>query len=81
MAALTLTVPVSTATTVTPTNLTISDAGLTPAGNATTATAVAMSATQIKTIFVSPKRADPLTGLVTLTASAFTGVTYELYPA
>jgi hypothetical protein len=69
-------------TTGTSTNLTVSDAGSTPAGNATTATAIAMSATQIKSIYISPKRADPATGLVTLTASgALTGVTYELYPA
>jgi hypothetical protein len=69
-------------TTGTLTNLTISDAGLTPAGNAPPASAVAMSATQIKVIYISPKRADLTTGLVTLTASgALTGVTYELYPA
>jgi hypothetical protein len=69
-------------TTGTSTNLTISDAGSTPAGNTTTASAVTMSATQIKVIYISPKRADLSTGLVTLTASgALTGVTYELYPA
>lgn len=110
MAALTLTVPVGTGATVTPTtptasdtislgvlgdagcilrvqttgtasNLTISDAGLTPAASATTATAVAMSATQVKALYISPKRADPLTGLVTLTSSSQTAITYELYPA
>lgn len=69
-------------TTGTLTNLTVSDAGSTPAGNPTTATAIAMTATQIKMIYISPKRADLTTGLVTLTASgALTGVTYELYPA
>ncbi len=69
-------------TTGTSTNLTVSDAGATPAGNTTTATAITMSATQIKMIYISPKRADLATGLVTLTASgALTGVTYELYPA
>jgi hypothetical protein len=68
-------------TTGTLSNLTISDAGITPAGSATTATPVAMSATQIKTIYISPKRADLTTGLVTVTASSITGMTYELYPA
>lgn len=69
-------------TTGTLTNLTISDAGSTPAGNTTTASAVAMTATQIKMIYISPKRADLSTNLVTITASgALTGVTYELYPA
>lgn len=62
-------------------NLTISDAGLTPAGNTTAATAVAMSATQVKAIFISPKRADTATGLVTITSSSQTAMTYELYPA
>ncbi len=71
-------------TTGTLTNLTISDAGSTPAGNALSpaTTAVTLSATQIKTIYISPKRADLATGLVTITASgALTGVTYELYSA
>lgn len=69
-------------TTGTSTNLTISDAGSTPAGNTTTASAITMSATQIKMIYISPKRVDLSTGLVTITASgALTGVTYELYPA
>lgn len=68
-------------TTGTLSNLTISDAGLTPAGSATTASAIAMSATQIKSIFISPKRADLTTGLVTITSSSQAGMSYELYPA
>jgi hypothetical protein len=68
-------------TTGTLSNLTISDSGSTPAGNATTATAVAMSATQIRNVFISPKRADPNTGLITITSSSQAGMSYELYPA
>lgn len=68
-------------TTGTLSNLTVSDAGTTQAGNATTATAIAMSATQIKVIYISPKRVDSVTQVVTITASSVTGMTYELYPA
>jgi hypothetical protein len=68
-------------TTGTLSNLTVSDAGSTPAGNTTTATAIAMSATQIRSIYISPKRADPLTGLITITSSSQAGMTYELTPA
>jgi hypothetical protein len=69
-------------TTGTSTNLTISDAGSTPAGNTTTATPYTITATQIRLIYISPKRADLATQLVTITASgALTGVTYELTPA
>jgi hypothetical protein len=68
-------------TTGTSSNITISDAGSTPAGNATTATAITQTATQIRMVYISPKRADA-TGVVTITASgALTGMTYELYPA
>lgn len=62
-------------------NLTISDAGLTPAGSATTATAVTQAATQVRTIYISPKRADLVTGLVTITSSSQATMTYELYQA
>lgn len=62
--------------------ITISDAGFSPAGNAPPVTSITQSATQIRTVYVSPKRADLSTGLVTITASgALTGITYELYPA
>lgn len=62
-------------------NITISDAGATPAGNTTTATAITQSATQIRTVYISPKRADLSTGLVTITSSSQATMTYELYPA
>jgi hypothetical protein len=69
-------------TTGTSSNITISDAGSTPAGNTTTATAITQTATQIRSVFISPKRADLVTQVVTITASgALTGMTYELYPA
>ncbi len=61
-------------------NITISDAGSTPAGNTTTATAVTQSATQVRTVYISPKRADS-SSLVTITSSSQATMTYELYPA
>jgi hypothetical protein len=61
-------------------NITISDAGTTPAGSATTATAITQGATQIRTVYISPKRADS-SGLVTVTSSSQATMTYELYPA
>jgi hypothetical protein len=62
-------------------NITISDAGVTPSGNATTATAITQGATQIRSVYISPKRADLTTGLVTITSSSQATMTYELYPA
>lgn len=62
-------------------NITISDAGSTPAGSSTTATAITQSATQIRSVYISPKRADLTTGLVTITSSSQATMTYELYPA
>jgi hypothetical protein len=61
--------------------LTISDAGFTPAGGTPAAFTVVMSATQIKTIYISSKRADPTTGLVTIASTSQATMTYELYPA
>jgi hypothetical protein len=62
--------------------VTISDSGSTPAGNATTPTSITMAATQIRYVYISPKRADPLTGLISLAGTGpFTGATYELIPA
>lgn len=68
-------------TTGTLSNLTISDAGQTPAANTPAPTAISMSATQIRDIYISPKRADLVTGLVTITSSSQAGMTYELRPA
>jgi hypothetical protein len=61
-------------------NITISDSGSTPAGNTTTATAITQGATQIRMVYISPKRVD-VNGLVTITSSSQATMTYELYPA
>jgi len=62
-------------------NITISDSGTTPAGTSpgTYAASVA-NASAGKVFFISPKQVDPATGLVTITHSQPTGVTYKLYP-
>lgn len=61
-------------------NLTVSDAGTTAAGSSATATAITQSATQVRTVYISPKRCDS-SGLVTITSSSQATMTYELYPA
>ncbi|WP_078651922.1 hypothetical protein, partial [Streptomyces xylophagus] len=63
-----------------PDNVTISDSGFTPAGNAasTSANAVANGTTEV--MFISPKRVNPSTGLVTVAHSFTTSVTYVLIP-
>ena len=68
-------------TTGTATSVTVSDAGKSPAGNPASASAVALSATEVKAVYISPRQADLVTGLVTVTSTSQTGVTYELYPA
>ena len=69
------------ATAGTASNVTVSDSGTTPAGNPATVSAVAMGATQVKTVFVSPKQVDSSTGLVTITNTSTVALTYEVYPA
>jgi hypothetical protein len=69
------------ATSGTPSNVTVSDSGLTQASNPATVTAVALSATQVKLVYVSPSQVNLGTGLVTITSSSQTGLTYEVYPA
>lgn len=68
-------------TTGTLSNVTFSDGGLTPASNPATVTAVAMGATQVRIVYVSPAQVNLGTGLVTITSSSQTGLTYEVYPA
>jgi hypothetical protein len=70
-------------TTGTSTNLTVSDSGLTPSGNPAAGSpagrTIACPSTGVRMIFVPIGAVDPATGNATLTFSAITGVTYELY--
>lgn len=60
--------------------VTISDSGLTPAGNAATAGTVAVANGVTKAIYISPKAVNPSTGVVTIAHSFTTSVTYVLLP-
>lgn len=69
------------ATAGTTSNVSISDASLTPGGsNAATITAIAMAATQVRIVYISPQQCAP-GGNVTITSSSQTNLTYEVYPA
>jgi hypothetical protein len=69
------------ATAGTTSNVTISDASLTPgASNPATTTPIAMAATQIRVVYISPAQCAP-GGTVTITSSSQTALTYEVYPA
>jgi hypothetical protein len=68
-------------TTGTASNVTVSDAGLTSAGNAATPAAIAMPATGQRALHIAPSQADLGTGLVTVTSSSQTGLYYEVYSA
>lgn len=63
-------------------NVTISDAGATPAGTPLSGGTYPGSVANgtNKTFYISPKQADPATQLVTITHSFTTSVTYKLYP-
>lgn len=61
-------------------SMTISDASVTPTGAAAASNAPSVANATSKVFFVSPKQADPITGLVTITHSVTTTVTYKLYP-
>lgn len=63
-----------------PDNVTVSDSGATPAGNAATTTAVAVTNATTKAIFISPRAVNPSTGVVTVTNSFTTSVTCVLLP-
>jgi len=63
-----------------PDNMTISDASITPTGAAAASNAPTVTNGTNKVFHVSPKQADPVTGLVTVTHSVTTTVTYKLYP-
>lgn len=61
-------------------NVEVSDASLSQAGNPADTTAVAVAAGTAKAIYISPRAVDPVTGLVTVTNSFITTVTYVLLP-
>lgn len=63
-----------------PDSMTISDASTTATGATATANAPSVTNATNKVFFISPKQADPTTGLVTVTHSVTTTVTYKLYP-
>lgn len=63
-------------------NVTISDHGATPAGNALTSNQITASvpAGTNKTFHIKPEQVNPATGLVTVTHSVTATVTYKMYP-
>jgi hypothetical protein len=61
-------------------NMTISDAGSTPAGTPPGTYAASVTNGTNKVFTISPLQVDPTTGLVTITHSFTTSVTYKLYP-
>lgn len=63
-----------------PDNVTVSDSSFTPGGNAATTAAVAVTNGTTKAIFISPAKVNPATGVVTVTHSFTTSVTYVLLP-
>ncbi len=66
-----------------PDSMTISDAGSTPAGVPLASGNYAVTVTNgsSKVFYISPKQADPASGLVTITHSPTATITYKLYPA
>ena len=60
-------------------NVTFSDPGKTPAGNAGSASAVAVANGAKKRFKLHSGLVDPATGLITVGFSGTTSVTYELY--
>lgn len=64
-------------------NMTISDAGTTPAGTSLSGGTFSASVTNgtSKIFYISPRQADTSTQVVTITHSVTSTVTYKLYPA
>lgn len=60
-------------------NVTISDPGFSPLGNAGTAGAVAIANGAAKAFRIPPAAVNPSTGVATVAFSATTSVTYELF--
>lgn len=63
-----------------PDSMTISDATVTTSGAAAAALAPSVTNATSKVFKITPDMADPTTGLVTVTHSVTTTVTYKLYP-
>lgn len=63
-----------------PDSMTISDASTTPTGAAAASNAPSVTNGTSKIFLISPRMADATTGLVTITHSFITSVTYKLYP-
>lgn len=63
-----------------PDSMTISDAGLSPAGNAVGTIAASVTNATSKAFFIRREQATAATGLVTVTHSVTSTVTYKLYP-
>lgn len=63
-----------------PDSMTISDAGSSPAGTPVTSYAASVTNATAKVFFISPKQVDLSTGVVTVTHSVTSTVTYKLYP-
>lgn len=61
-------------------NITISDAGSSPAGTPVTSYAVTVSTGTAKIFKIVPAQRSATTGLVTVTHSETSSVTYKLYP-
>lgn len=60
-------------------NITISDAGTTPAGTPGGTYPTALLTATNRTFLIKPSQADPVTGLVTITHSVIATVTYKLH--
>lgn len=63
-----------------PDTVTISDAGLTPAGSAAAPPNDAVTAGTSQIFLISPTQVNPTTLVVTVTHTFTTSVTYKLYP-
>jgi hypothetical protein len=63
-----------------PDNVTVSDGSSTPAGNAGTTVANAVANATTEVMYISPRAVTLSTGLVTVTHSFTTSVTYVLLP-
>jgi hypothetical protein len=63
-----------------PDTVAISDSGVTPAGNAGTASGSAVTNATTEVFYISPRAVNPATSLVTVTHSFTTSVTYVLLP-
>jgi hypothetical protein len=63
-----------------PDTVTVSDSSLTPAGNAASAGTNSVANATTEVMYISPRAVNPSTGVVTVTHSFTTSVTYVLLP-